>query len=403
MHGFGKNLENLGQLQSKFGKLIGQVTKTAAPRAPEPHQSASAGSREVGAFGTNPGNLRMHIFVPAQLAAAPPLVVALHGCGQSAAEYAAGAGWSKLAEHLGFIVLYPEQQSANNANGCFSWFLPGDVRRDDGEAHSIHQMVQHVVAAYGVDRARIYVTGLSAGGAMANVMLAAYPDTFAAGAIIAGLPYGSAASMQEAFGAMFTDQQHSPRDLGDRVRSASHSSGPWPRISIWHGTADQVVRPGNADLIARQWADVHGIAIEPSFDGRHGSHGRRLWNDAGGNTLIEAFAISGMGHGVPLDAPAGVASFGSPGPYFLDAGISSTQHIAGFWGLGEVALDRGPVVAPVAGSHVGQQPTAAHQPSYGGNVIAAALKAAGLPMAADTAGSPASIIQAALKAAGLKR
>ena len=403
MSGFGRNLNQVKQLQGRFERLIGQVTKTAAPRAVSPHQDEPAGLCEVSRFGTNPGNLRMHIHIPARLAATPPLVVALHGCGQSAAEYAVGAGWSKLADHLGFVVLYPEQQSANNPKGCFSWFVPGDVRRDDGEAHSIHQMVQHVISAYGADRSRVFVTGLSAGGAMANVMLATYPDTFAAGAIIAGLPYGTAGSVHEAFSAMFTDQQHAPQDLGDRVRSASPSPGPWPRISIWHGTADQIVRPSNADLIAKQWADVHGLGVDPSFDGRHGSFARRLWNDAAGNIVIEAFSIPGMAHGVPIDASAGNASFGSPGPFFLDAGISSTEHIAGFWGLGEVALQgvRGDASAETKDAN--PNPDAAHQPSNVADMITAAFKAAGLPHGPNPTGVHASIVEAALKAAGLKR
>jgi poly(hydroxyalkanoate) depolymerase family esterase len=403
MNGLGKNYAHLKRVQGKFERLIGQVTKTAAPRSEANQQQSRASLREVASFGTNPGNLRMHMHVPARLADKPPLVVALHGCGQSAAEYAVGTGWSKLAEQLGFVVLYPEQQPANNPKSCFSWFVPDDVRRGDGEAHSIHQMVQHVVAAYGTDRSRVFVTGLSAGGAMANVMLAAYPDTFAAGAIIAGLPYGTAASVQEAFSAMFTDQQHSPRDLGDRVRSASPSGGPWPRIAIWHGTADQIVRPGNADLIARQWADVHGIASEPSFEGLHGRHARRLWNDADGNTLIESFAIDGMAHGVPLDTSAGNAAFGSPGPFFLDADISSTQHIARFWGLGEVDGATVQTELPADGVERGPHVPRAERPNDAGEVIAAAFKAAGLPLGGMNPNSHSQIIEAALKAAGLKR
>lgn len=402
MNGFGKNFQNFAHLQGKFEKLIGQVTKTAMPPAEALRQQVPSGLHEVGTFGTNPGNLRMHLYVPARLEASPPLVVALHGCGQDAAQYAVGTGWSKLAEHLGFVVLYPEQQSANNPKSCFSWFVPGHVRRDGGEAASIHQMVEHVIAAYGVDRSRVFVTGLSAGGAMTNAMLATYPDTFAAGAIIAGLPYGSATSVQEAFSAMFTDQQHAPRALGDRVRTASPTPGPWPRISIWHGTADQIVRPGNADLIASQWADVHGLSVVPSFEGHHGAHVQRRWNGADGNPLIESFTIAGMAHGVPLDTKGGSAAFGMPGPFFIDAGISSTQQIARIWGLGEVSLDRAPADLPSSSSEARQQPDVANHSNEPADVIAAAFKAAGLTSSRKSA-AHVSIIEAALKAAGLKR
>ncbi|WP_409526893.1 PHB depolymerase family esterase [Rhizobium sp. G21] len=98
----------------------------------------------------------------------------LHGCTQTAAGYDLGSGWSQLAEEKGFAVLFPEQQRSNNANLCFNWFEPGDIRRDVGEAASIKEMVDHVMQSHGLDSDRIYVTGLSAGGAMANVMLAAY-------------------------------------------------------------------------------------------------------------------------------------------------------------------------------------------------------------------------------------
>ena len=402
MKGFGKNGENLALLQGRFEKLIGQVTKTAAPMPDVVRQQVPAGLREVSPFGTNPGNLRMHLYVPARLEISPPLVVALHGCGQSAIEYAVGTCWSKLAEHLGFVVLYPEQQPANNPKNCFSWFVPGDVRRDGGEASSIHQMVQHVISAYGVDRDRVFVTGLSAGGAMANVMLAAYPETFAAGAIIAGLPYGSAGSVQEAFSAMFTDQQHTPRSLGDRVRSASPATDGWPRIAIWHGMTDQVVRPGNADLIASQWADVHGLADQPSFEGRVGPHVQRRWNAADGNPRIESFMIGGMAHGVPLDASAGSASFGLPGPFFVDAGISSTEHIARFWGLGEVVLDGAAATIPAAAPDGVPQPDAPQRPYDPADVISAAFKAAGLSSSKQS-NAQISIIEAALQAAGMKR
>ena len=99
-------------------------------------------------------------------------------------------------------MLFPEQQRANNANLCFNWFVPEDIRRDSGEALSIRQMIEATVVAHGIDRRRIFVTGLSAGGAMASVMLATYPEIFAGGAIIAGLPYGSAATIPEAFDRM---------------------------------------------------------------------------------------------------------------------------------------------------------------------------------------------------------
>jgi poly(hydroxyalkanoate) depolymerase family esterase len=220
--------------------------------------------REVFDFGSNPGNLRMFEFRPQSCGEQPPMVVVLHGCTQTAANYDLGAGWSTLAERYGFALLVPEQQRVNNPNGCFNWFLPDDSRRDQGEAFSIRQMIEKSVVAHGIDRRRIFVTGLSAGGAMTSVMLACYPDVFAGGAIIAGLPYGSATNVQQAFQSMYQSPSRSAIEWGDLVRRASSYRGPWPRISVWHGNADETVIPSNAREILKQWTDVHGLSISPS-------------------------------------------------------------------------------------------------------------------------------------------
>src|ERR1700733_14442510 len=153
---------------------------------------------EIADFGANPGDLRMFAFVPEHLQPKPALVVVLHGCGQTAAGYDSGAGWSTLAKRYGFALLMPEQQPSNNAQGCFNWFNPEDTARGRGEAGSIRQMIARMVGDHGIDQGSIYVTGLSAGGAMTSVMLATYPDIFAGGAIIAGLPFGVATNVREA-------------------------------------------------------------------------------------------------------------------------------------------------------------------------------------------------------------
>src|SRR4051795_5811700 len=126
---------------------------------------------EVVGFGRNPGRLRMYAYVPDPLPRSPALVVVLHGCLQTAAGYDLGAGWSTLADRFRFTLLFPEQQRANNRRGCFNWFQPRDSDRDQGEALSIGHMVEHMIQTYAVDRSRVFVTGLSAGGAMTSVML----------------------------------------------------------------------------------------------------------------------------------------------------------------------------------------------------------------------------------------
>jgi poly(hydroxyalkanoate) depolymerase family esterase len=339
MRTLSSSVGHLQALRRKFEALL-EAAREKGTRFGQPVARPKTRLREVTAFGRNAGNLRMLVHVPEQLPAMAPLVVALHGCNQTADEYDYGTGWSSLADRLGFAVVYPEQQPANNPKNCFSWFVPGHISRGHGEALSVQQMVERAVATFGVDRRRVFVTGLSAGGAMAVVMLATYPEVFAGGAIIAGLPYGCARSVQQAFEAMFTEQSHSAQLLGDHVRKASSHEGPWPKISVWHGTADPIVKPSNAEEIIRQWISVHGLSVVPSIEELIGIHRRRVWNDATGHPLIEAFSVTGMAHGVPLASATTEESCGTAGAFFLDAGISSTHRIADFWCLGENIVAR---------------------------------------------------------------
>jgi poly(hydroxyalkanoate) depolymerase family esterase len=436
MRDFGKAMARIQDLRRKFESLI----ETARDKAGHPVEAPAQRSgrlQELTAFGANPGDLRMFVYVPARLLRPAPLVVALHGCSQSAAEYDHGAGWSALADRFGFAVLYPQQQPANNPKNCFSWFLPGDITRDQGEALSIRQMVEHAIVTFGVDRRRVFVTGLSAGGAMASVMLATYPEVFAGGAIIAGLPYGCARSVQQALDAMFTEQSPSAHALGDRVRAASRHRGPWPKISVWHGTADPIVKPSNAEHIVSQWIDVHGLSAAASYEKTSGRHIHKVWTDANGDAVIEAFSISGMAHGVPLGSAMGGEFCGSPGAFFLDAGISSTHQIARFWRLDEgltailpreIATAAEPRAISTSGRAVvttgatagslskldeaspGRDGERRTRPPLDPNLaIAAAFRAAGLPVPEAPASPPGAtphvapgpIIAAALKAAGL--
>jgi poly(hydroxyalkanoate) depolymerase family esterase len=306
----------------------------AAPSAqPRPARSGAPSTRltEVTDFGSNPGALRMFTHVPAHAEPAPALVVVLHGCTQSAASYDEGAGWSTLANRYGFALLLPQQQASNNPKACFNWFQPGDIARDRGEALSIRQMVATMIADHGIDRSRVFVTGLSAGGAMTSVMLATYPDVFAAGAIIAGLPYGTATNVQRAFESMFQGRPRPAREWGDLVRRASPHRGPWPRVSVWHGDADATVKSANADDIVRQWTNVHGLETAPTecvVDG----YRRQVWR-AAGEDVIESYTITGMAHGTPLATGSSDRQCGTAGPFLLEVGISSSHHIATFFGL----------------------------------------------------------------------
>jgi poly(hydroxyalkanoate) depolymerase family esterase len=288
---------------------------------------------EIYDFGSNPGALRMFTYVPVQPPQNPALVVVLHGCAQTAASYDLGVGWSTLADRYGFVVLLPQQQLANNPNNCFNWFLPEDTARGVGEALSIRQMIAAAITTHRIDRARVFITGLSAGGAMTSVMLAAYPELFAGGAVIAGLPYGTAANVNEAMESMFHVRARSSREWGDLVRAASRHRGPWPRISVWHGTADTVVKADNADEIVKQWTDVHGLEPAPALTEMVDGHPRQVWRRRDGREIVELYSIAGMAHGAPLATGSADCHCGIPGAFVLDVGISSSYHIAKFWGL----------------------------------------------------------------------
>jgi dienelactone hydrolase len=134
---------------------------------------------EQAAFGANPGNLGMFSCVPRGLTESSALVVALHGCQQSAKDFDLATGWSELGRKHGFAVLFPEQKCGNNPQNCFNWFIEKHISSDDGEIASIRGMIETMLEDYQLDAGRVFVTGLSAGGAMACALMAAYPHLFA--------------------------------------------------------------------------------------------------------------------------------------------------------------------------------------------------------------------------------
>ena len=298
---------------------------------------STAKLRKFSDFGDNPGALHAFSYVPKALTPDAALVVVLHGCTQHAAGYDRGSGWSQLADRHGFALLFPEQTRSNNPNLCFNWFQPKDMERGQGEAASIAAMIAAMVDRHGIDPARVHITGLSAGGAMTASMLAAYPELFASGAIIAGLPHGVARNVPQALDAMAGRGIPEGAALADRVRGASDHRGDWPRVSVWQGDADSTVVPSNGAAVAAQWRDVHGLAQEPMVREQLGRHRRSAWTDAKGHTLVELYEIAGMGHGVPLRPGKGDDEAGEAGAHMLDAGIDSTGRIATFFGLTDQA------------------------------------------------------------------
>ena len=287
MNGLKSTLANLARLRGRFEGLLAGAAKAKGPEA----EFSARHLREVTGFGSNPGNLRMLTHMRRNLPESPALVVALHGCTQTAADYDRGSGWSELAYRHGFAVLFPEQKRANNPNNCFNWFLPSDTGRGAGEALSIRQMIDQMVEEQGIDRSRVFIVGLSAGGAMAAAMLAAYPEAFAGGAVIAGLPYGGGSTFKKrcrrwrsrgsalvSNGGIWFDPRLRIPDHGRRSRCGMAAPTPSSILRIWKKPSNSGSMFMASPLRPQAQEELHG-------------HLRRAWRTNAGDDVIEAVTI----------------------------------------------------------------------------------------------------------------
>ncbi|MEH0154731.1 PHB depolymerase family esterase [Limibacter armeniacum] len=306
------------------------------------YTTANAQLTQVSSFGSNPGNLTMYYHAPSGIGSNVAVVVVMHGCSQTASGYAAESGWNVLADTYGFYVVYPEQKSANNSSTCFNWFETGDIARGQGEALSIKNMVTYMVNTFGVDSDRAFVTGFSAGGGMTNVMLAAYPDVFASGAVMAGIPYKSGTGLTGAFQAMNPGNDKTPLQWGNLVRNASSNSGDWPTVAVFHGTSDYTVNSMNLLETVEQWVNVHDQTIQSAsqviasssqndFNGATGV--TRKGYSVGGQEIVVSYSISGMGHAISIDPGSGTGQGGQTGSYAVDKDLYSSYWAAVFFGL----------------------------------------------------------------------
>ena len=234
------------------------------------------------------------------------LIVMLHGCTQSADDFAAGTQMNRLADEHGFLVVYPEQAAHANASRCWNWFRPQDQVRDAGEPSILAGIVREVAHAHGADPRRIFVAGLSAGAAMAVVLGETYPELFAAVGVHSGLPFGSAHDIPSAMAAMkggrsgMPGSKRMPGGAGGTRRTAVQ---PVPVI-VFHGDRDHTVQPTNGDTIVRQAQEAHareaGHSMQVTTHAGVASGGRRfsreVHTDAEGQVRIESWTLHGAGH-----------------------------------------------------------------------------------------------------------
>lgn len=301
---------------------------TSEPTNHRPREGPGGDFRD-GRFTCDAGAMQYKLFIPVGLraTAVPPLLVMLHGCTQSPDDFARGTRMNALAQEHGYVVAYPAQARSKNASKCWNWFRSHDQQRDQGEPAILAALTRHLVKTHGLDERRVYVAGLSAGGAMATVLACTYPDVYAAIGVHSGLPFGVAHDLPSAFAAM---------KQGAGVPSAGVPPArmdPVPAI-VFHGDLDTTVDPCNGAAVIAQCMgtaasvpDAESDATRPAVErgsvpgGR--TYTRTIFKNADGSVAAEQWVVHGAGH----------AWFGgdATGSYTDPSGPDASEHMLRFF------------------------------------------------------------------------
>lgn len=318
---------------NRTGGLAPPATRRAHPMTPAHGPNLQA---------HHPDKSRALVHVPPGLTPtkAVPLVCLLHGCTQDPGSFAAATQMNDFADRHGFVVVYPSQDRSRNAQGCWNWFLAEHQRRGAGEPAAIARIIGELIESdprCTIDPERVFVAGLSAGGAMTATVSACYPELFAAMAVHSGLPYGSATDVRSAFRAMAGGGPGAEHGHASRI-AMEHRSRPIPSIVI-HGKADRTVAPANAMRVLMQSMTANGLTTPKRADDDLAhpteswrsrtpagySYTRSQWRDERGNLVHELLEVDELGH---------AWSGGVPGGSYTDPrGPSATEAICRFFSL----------------------------------------------------------------------
>lgn len=282
----GHFLGQLGEGQTATEPSASRFTTPAAAAAPTTETDAASFTTHT--FKCAAGARAYKLFVPANRSGeALPLVIMLHGCSQSPDDFAAGTGMNALANTQGFLVAYPGQPHSANQGKCWNWFSPGDQMRDKGEPSILAGITRQIIAVHGVDPDRVYVAGLSAGGAAAAILGQAYPDLFAAIGVHSGLACGAANDMSSAMQAMSRG--------GPAVRASGGNAVP---TIVFHGDADTTVNPVNASQVISQSAGskTFKVSLQQGRSTGGVAYTKKVHADLWGRAILEDWSIHGSGH-----------------------------------------------------------------------------------------------------------
>lgn len=291
--------------------------------------SSHADFKKLEAFGANPGDLEASYFTPN--IESPALVVLLHGCAQQGDELAFQSGLFGLAKKHNFALLLPQQGLSNNIKRCFNWYSADDFTRDSGESDSIKNMISQLKGQLGSKK--VYIIGLSAGGAMASGMLANYPALFTGGAVVAGIPFPCAEGLMTGISCMRNGPSQTADELVTLVKKRNPKQTTWPKLSVWTGVNDSIVNPLNSSMLAQQWAILSALESKPIVNKKSG-YTITHWQNSANETRVELIEVAHLGHGIMVNPQ--VENGGEVSDYVLASPLSTVKHVVDFWQLSSI-------------------------------------------------------------------